>query len=245
MTGDPHLYSGTQTLKNNYDIRDPDRLEQAERMITTAAMGMALDPAPDMTAEGLRRIHRHIFGRIYPWAGEFRTIGIEKIVSDDKTVAFEGGPLVRPAVTRFFGELEHDKFLRGLDAGTFAYRAAVYMEDLNFIHPFREGNGRVQRLFLKHLAQQAGHDLDIALIDPRGWMDGSIQSFRQPIDGAHDIMTRTIERAITGSHERDDDRAASDAASPSKDDPVARAIEKVKRKERGKDHDREPDDRSR
>lgn len=246
MTGDPYLYPGTQTLRNNYDIRDPDRLEQAERMISTAAMDLPLDPAPDMTPEGLQRIHRHIFTRLYPWAGEFRTIGIEKIVDDGRTVAFERGPFVGPALTRFFGELQYDDCLRGLDAQTFAYRAAVYMEDLNFIHPFREGNGRAQRLFLKHLARQAGHEFDISLIDPRGWIDGSIQSFRQPIDGTHDIMTRTIERALTGAHERGEDAPdVAKTATSEKADPVSRAVKRVKNKEARQKHERDPDDRGR
>lgn len=226
MNGDPYLYPGTLTLRNRYGIRDPDQLETAERVLSRFAMRAPLDPPPDMAPEGLAQIHRHIFGRIYPWAGEFRTVNLEKIVTESRTVEFERGPLVAPNVRRLFGELRDDNYLRGLDAGTFAYRAAVYMEDLNFIHPFREGNGRAQRLFLECLARQAGHNLDLSLIDERGWMDGAIQSHRQPIDGAHDIMTRTIERALT---------------EPSTEkDSMARALERARRHEElgPTDHDR-------
>ena len=196
MSGDPYLYPGTQTLKNNYDIRDPGRLEIAERMISSAALRAPLVPPPEMTPEGFARIYRHIFGRIYPWAGEFRTINLAKLVTTEKMVEFERGPLVKPGIQRLFGELREDNYLRGLEPKTFAYRAAVYMEDLNFIHPFREGNGRTQRLFLEVLARQAGHILDQSKIDGRAWLEGSIQSYRQPIDGAHDIMTGAIERAL-------------------------------------------------
>ena len=236
MSDDPYLYPDTQTLKNNNGIHDSDRLEEVERVLSRLSIRQPLSPLPAMTPEGLQQIHRHIFGRVYPWAGEFRTIGIEKIVTGDKTVAFERGPFVKPAVARFFGELNADNCLRGLDAKTFAFRAAVYMEDLNFIHPFREGNGRAQRLFLECLAHQAGHTLDQARIDERGWMDGSIQSFRQPVDGTHDIMTRTIEQALTDSNSKESTRS----------DAVARAIERVKKKEeRDAENTRDPDNRGR
>lgn len=187
-----------------------------------------------MTPEGLQQIHRHIFGRIYPWAGELRTINLEKLVTAGKTVEFERGPLVRPNAQRFFAELQDDNYLRGLDAKTFAYRAAVYMEDLNFIHPFREGNGRAQRVFLEYLARHAGHDLDQGRIDERAWLRGSIQSYRQPIDGAHDIMTRTIAQALAGPHQATGESG------------IARAVEKIRQKdERDTDNKRDPDERDR
>ena len=37
--------------------------------------------------------------------------------------------------------------------------------DINYIHPFREGNGRTQLQYLKQLAEQAGHRLDLARIE--------------------------------------------------------------------------------
>jgi cell filamentation protein, protein adenylyltransferase len=207
MSQDPYVYPGTQTLINSENIRDPDELALTERIITRAAMRQPFDPPPDMTPEGLQKIHRHIFGDIYPWAGEFRKINVTKIAERGKIVEFLQSPFVRPEMQRFFGELQSDKYLQGLDKGTFAYRAAVYMEDLNHIHPFREGNGRAVRVFLEHLARQAGHTLDRTRIGKRDWMDGSIQSYRQPIDGAHDIMTRTITNAIIDNpHNREDDR---------------------------------------
>lgn len=198
MSGDPYLYPGTQTLINSEDIHDPDELELAERLITRVAMRRPMEPPPDMSPEGLQAIHRHIFEEIYPWAGELRTINLAKPLTEKESVEFLEGPFVRPNLMRFFGELADDSFLNGLDADKFAYRAAVYIEDLNFIHPFRDGNGRVQRFFLEHLARQAGHTLDRLKIRAEDWMAGAKQSHRQPINGDHDIMTRTIRQAIVG-----------------------------------------------
>ena len=45
-------------------------------------------------------------------------------------------------------------------------RGRIIIGDINYIHPFREGNGRTQAQYLKQLAEQAGHALDLRRIDP-------------------------------------------------------------------------------
>ena len=48
----------------------------------------------------------------------------------------------------------------------FVTTAGRFLSDLNAIHPFREGNGRTQRVFLQLLANQAGWQLAWACITP-------------------------------------------------------------------------------
>jgi cell filamentation protein len=50
--------------------------------------------------------------------------------------------------------------LVGLDANAFANRAAYFIGELNAAHPFREGNGRTQREFIRQLGLKAGHYID-------------------------------------------------------------------------------------
>lgn len=197
MNDDPYVYPGTFVLKNKFGIRDAAQLDVAERVITRARMREPMPVPPAMTPDGYRAIHKHLFRDVYFWAGAFRTVNLEKLVTKNKTVEFAPGYLVPVNMTRIFGELKADDYLRGLDGDTFAFRAAVYMEDLNRTHPFREGNGRVQRVFLDHLTAQAGHTLDRSRIDPKKWMAGSVQSFGQGPQGNHDIMTRVIREVMT------------------------------------------------
>ncbi|MDD9330615.1 MAG: Fic family protein, partial [Bartonella sp.] len=35
---------------------------------------------------------------------------------------------------------------------------------INYIHPFRDGNGRTQRVFFEKLAEAAGHQLDFSIV---------------------------------------------------------------------------------
>ena len=51
-----------------------------------------------------------------------------------------------------FGAIEHGRALLNFDRATFASRAAEFLNDLNILHPFREGNGRGQRLLLSAMA---------------------------------------------------------------------------------------------
>ena len=58
------------------------------------------------------------------------------------------------------GELHSDNALRSLDRGHFIDRLAYHYDQVNYIHPFREGNGRVQRVFWNRIALAAGRQLD-------------------------------------------------------------------------------------
>lgn len=62
----------------------------------------------------------------------------------------------------------------------------------NYLHPFREGNGRTQRLFLAQLVRSAGYSLDFADIDVDELMIATIQSSGGVDDGLRRIFTQAI-----------------------------------------------------
>jgi cell filamentation protein len=67
------------------------------------------------------------------------------------------------AAVYVFGELAKEKYLQGLGINDFAARIAYYYDQLNYIHPFREGNGRTQRVFWGRVAKDAGYEIDWSL----------------------------------------------------------------------------------
>src|SRR5262249_12963421 len=109
----------------------------------------------------LRAFHRHIFGDVYDWAGELRTVRIGK-----------GGALFCPpdelltTADEIFGRLAAADYLRGLQRAEFTDRLTELLADLDGLHPFREGNGRTQRAFLAQLARDAGYRLRWSRMDP-------------------------------------------------------------------------------
>jgi len=169
---DPYVYPGTDVLRNKEDIRDAHELEAFERMATASRMETLPDSLP-MTAEGYCEIHRYIFQDVYDWAGKVRTVDIAK--NDD---LFCLALYIGQELAKRFDAIRAENDLRGLRADEFAARAADHISELNAIHPFREGNGRVLRAFLVVLGRQAGHDVDVAQIAPRAWNDASRESFR-------------------------------------------------------------------
>ena len=212
-----YFYPGTGTLQNTLGIQDPDKLQEAEAALTAARMRQPIGPVA-LSPEGMQTIHRHIFQDVYPWAGKFRTVDMIKPTGPGQPdVTFAPGAHVeRVEMPRFYRELRHDvevgRAFDNLDARTFSYRASVYLADLNRIHPFPEGNGRTQRVFLEHLAARSGHTLDHRRIDRKGWIGASIESYgqaqfnqhgRMTELGRHEKMTACIEKAIVPPRERE------------------------------------------
>ena len=103
----------------------------------------------------MKAIHRYIFQDVYEWAGQFRTVNISK-----------GGQLfglatfLEPSLQQIVTKLAAENHLVELDADIFAVRAAYFLGELNAAHPFREGNGRAQREFIRELGLKAGHYID-------------------------------------------------------------------------------------
>jgi cell filamentation protein len=74
---DPYVYPGTQTLRNRLDITNPKELSRVERSLVTDRIAQGIPQGPfDLTH--LRAIHRHLFQDIYDWAGQLRTVEINK-----------------------------------------------------------------------------------------------------------------------------------------------------------------------
>jgi cell filamentation protein len=186
--GDPYVYPGTRVLRNRLGIIDPKALDKTERRIATQKTRRGV-PEGKFDLAHLQAIHRHLFQDIYDWAGELRTVEINKGGHQ-----FQFRQFIRTGMADVHGRLVRSKFLARLSRHDFAQEVGVIIGDVNYIHPFREGNGRTQIQYLKQLAARAGHDLDLTRIDPAGWIDASIASHAAD----YSLMADVIERAILG-----------------------------------------------
>jgi cell filamentation protein len=170
VSDDPYLYPGTSVLQNRLGTTDPDYLNKQERALVALRMRRnVLRGAFDL--KHLRAIHRHLFQDVYDWAGALRTVEISK-----GRQQFQFRKCIATGMADVPGRLERSRFLKGRTAAAFAEQAAVILGDINYIHPFREGNGRTQLQYLKQLAQEAGHPLDLTRIKGPDWIAGSVSS---------------------------------------------------------------------
>ncbi len=76
---DPYLYEGSSVLRNLLNIHDEKELDIAEAELSQANMMMLYEQGfDDFSTQGIKTIHKVLFEDVYDWAGEFRTINIQK-----------------------------------------------------------------------------------------------------------------------------------------------------------------------
>ena len=163
MTGfenDPHSERGSACPKNFFGLTDYAELSRRERVFSARRMG-DLERGGVQGSFGaahLRKIHWSVFRDVFPWAGELRRVGLAK----SGGVPFAAPRFISSALDDLFAKLKVEIHLRGLGADAFAQRAGFFLGEINAIHPFREGNGRAQREFIRQLAASAGHTISWA-----------------------------------------------------------------------------------
>jgi cell filamentation protein len=152
---------GSSVPKNKAEISDQDLLDQYETDFTTIRL---LELAKNVVEgrfdlDHLCQIHRYLFQDIYERAGSIRTVDIIRGESRYCNVRH-----IQTYAHTVFSSLRAEDYLGALSKRQFAARAAHYLSEINAIHPFREGNGRVQRLFMSQLAEYAGYSLSYAAL---------------------------------------------------------------------------------
>lgn len=168
---DPYSYRGTAVLKNRAHLRDPDLLEAFELEMTALRAEEPL-PAGRFDAVHYRAIHRHIFGDVYAWAGRYRTVRTAK---PNATFCFPEH--IERSMDALFRRLAGPPFTGGGRPEAFDAAAADFLAELNAIHPFREGNGRTQLIFLHLVAVRAGHPIDARRVRRATFLPAMIASF--------------------------------------------------------------------
>lgn len=171
---DPYCYSNSRTLKNKLGIRDFDKLYNRERDLANLRSRELFERPVQgrFDFEHLREVHRYLFQDVYDWAGEVRTVDIAKGNLFCRSFAIE------TEAERIFGKLENEEYLRGLMIGELAKRLAYYFAEINALHPFREGNGRTQREFIRQLALLNGYFLSFVGIKEDEMVEASVASFK-------------------------------------------------------------------
>jgi len=187
VTGDdPYLYPGTSVLRNRLGLTDPGQLDKVERRLVAQRIAEGA-PTGGFDLAHLRAIHQHLFQDVYEWAGELRTVEIAKGGHQ-----FQFREFIETGMADVHRRLEKADFLRGLSGGAFAEAAGPIMGDVNYVHPFHEGNGRTQLQYLEQLAAQAGHPIDLARIEPERWLEAS----RASHGGDYEPMAAEIGRTF-------------------------------------------------
>ncbi|MCR4568587.1 MAG: Fic family protein [Pseudobutyrivibrio sp.] len=155
-----YCYPHTHILKNKLDIHDKEQLFKAEQELSSARyFEISQRPIPgDFSLEHLCAIHRYIFQDIYEWAGQIRTVDISK------GTIFCLTQFIEIEFQKVHEWLVDNNFLTDVDdKQVMAKRLAYLIGEINMIHPFREGNGRAQRVYIEYVCMNNGHfDIDFS-----------------------------------------------------------------------------------
>ena len=185
-----YCYPGTNVLKNKLNIRDLDTLYDAERDYS-AVRQAELDQkgvTGDFSIKHLCSIHEHLFQDVYSWAGKIGTVDISKgtIFCLVQFIEIQFGIL--------YEKLKKENYLADItDKKELSIRLAYYLGELNMIHPFREGNGRTQRIYIEQLCKNNGRfEIDFSEITKDEMLYASIQSARSNNDLLEKIMFRCL-----------------------------------------------------
>lgn len=167
-----YCYPNSNVLINKLNIQDADALHTAEREITSLRLAAAkMQPIKGkFDMRHLQGIHAYLFGDIYNWAGKLRHVNIAK--GNQFCLAMN----LDIYGYNLFKKLEQEHYL--IDAGeNVPHRLAYYLSEINVLHPFREGNGRTQRLFIEYLAAVAGFRVDFSQTSAEEMIIASANSF--------------------------------------------------------------------
>ena len=180
-----YCYPNSHVLINRFGIADSEALSAAEREITSLKLAMAMQKPIKgcFDLQHLQKIHKYIFGDVYMWAGKLRHVNIAK--GNQFCLAQN----LEQYAGSIFGKLEREHYL--INAGdTIPYRLAYYLSEINVLHPFREGNGRTQRLFIMYLAGIAGYAVDFSDVMPEEMIAASAESFTCEYDRINAMFER-------------------------------------------------------
>lgn len=182
-------YEGTSCLINKFDIKDETVLKELETTITlTKITEYSLNPLFNtFDVQHYKEIHKYLFGDIYDWAGEYRTVDMSK-----KGTAFANADSIENLMSKCFERLNNKNLFQGLNFDDFVENLVDFYCVTNMIHPFREGNGRTQRVFLTQLINENGYDIDFFEIDTDELMIATIQSANGVTDYLKDIFKYAI-----------------------------------------------------
>ncbi len=172
-----YFYDGTTVLKNKLGILSSSELSKEERKIAIEKM-VLLYFCPivnECNKEELLNLHKFIFGDVYDFAGSFRDVDVRKVEGGDPFVSYKN-------IDSYLGEelsYANERVKEIYSRGEYAWFLADFYNALIVIHPFREGNGRTIREFLREFVEaknkymNVSYELDFTMMDPDNLMNGT------------------------------------------------------------------------
>lgn len=167
-----YCYKNTDVLINKLNITNEEDLYRAEReLVSLRTYELNENPLKgNFDFEYLKSIHKYLFQDVYRWAGDIRSCNIAK---QDLFCLTEH---IESFGNNIFTKLKKEKYFMDYDNETTLNKLIELFADINAMHPFREGNGRSQRVFIESLAKINGIYLDLTNVSKMDMIISSHES---------------------------------------------------------------------
>lgn len=168
-----YCYPGTNILVNKLNIHDNKTLKQAEEKIVATKLFVLRQNKMigNFDVNHFMNIHKFLFEDIYPFAGKLRT---ENIAKD--FFSFAEWEYIEPELKKLLEKLNKENNLNGKKREEIVKETTYYLSELNVLHPFREGNGRTIREFIRELLYVNGYLFDLQKINSKDFLEASKKS---------------------------------------------------------------------
>ena len=146
-----YFYPGTDVLINKFNIKDNERLKEVEATVSFEKL-LELNREPlnlNFDKNHLKSLHKYIFDDIYPFAGKYRNVNLRK--ERGSFLFIKEGFSIDEYLDYIFAET-NKKLLNTHSKHDFSEVLAFLYTQLIYCHPFREGNGRTIREFIREFS---------------------------------------------------------------------------------------------
>lgn len=184
-----NCYPNTTVLINKLGLKTQEALDEAEK-IAVSLHSVEIErssPSEPFNFAYYCALHKRLFEDLYDWAGELRTINLSK-----KGTHFYPANELHHLGKAMFQRLQAAHEFRGLSHTAFVLEITDFYNDVNLLHPFREGNGRTQRLLFTLLIRRAGYNIQFANCDTDELMMATIYAAQ----GVSDYLLNFFDKAI-------------------------------------------------
>lgn len=167
-----YCYKGSFVLKNKFDIKDKKTLDSVEKDITGSFLLLLQSRNfhnKELNYEFFMWLHKYIFGDIYNWAGNLRVVDLTK-----GEFKFAHYPYLNDLLCDYFLKLKKDNYMIDYEYDEILEKLTYFITELNIIHPFREGNGRVIREYFRILLERKNLFIDYS--DKGKYLEAMIES---------------------------------------------------------------------
>lgn len=202
---DPYIDNRHFILKNKLGITNAEKLKKTESDIVTLKIAEVYAgssekvPKYNPSSDYLLALHKYLFKDLYGFAGEYRTIHIEKA---ERALAFLSVEYSEPEeisdkVENVFKTIRETDFY-SLDNEEKIDYVTNILVDLWKTHPFREGNTRTSLVFLKCFLKSYNIEFDAELFKMHGTYQYTRDALVAASFEAEDLNVKRDYRYIRG-----------------------------------------------